>query len=301
MRFSGRSRPRPDVTVGFSSSAFTCTELQKLVYYRAPQNATEFVKNLYFPFLTCEVKVRFSRHHIFSKHNIYIQCGDTGLNRADRQNIRNASTAVNAILQLYRVGHDGSSHPDHESASSQVHQLHRKIIVFSISHDHTTVKIYGHYALMIGDKTTFHRHLINSFDLTVYDGQHRWTAYNFVRNLYADFAPTHLQRIRDAVARLPEPPTEPRVSVVDNGTETESEVQTSQVSAGAAAASRDSEGFVRPALPPRKRRMNKDKDAEIALLQQQKEESDRRHGELMELLKEQKEQNGRLMDLLSRG
>lgn len=51
-------RPRPDFTVGFSSSAFSSNEMKKLEYYRASQNPTEFAGNLYFPFLTCEVKVR---------------------------------------------------------------------------------------------------------------------------------------------------------------------------------------------------------------------------------------------------
>ena len=50
-------RSKPELTVGFPSSAFTTDDIQKLRYYRAPEKPTLFTGNLYFPFLTCEVKV----------------------------------------------------------------------------------------------------------------------------------------------------------------------------------------------------------------------------------------------------
>ena len=39
-------------------------------------------------------------------------------------------------------------------------ELDREILAFSISHDHTSVRIYGHYPVIKGDKTTFYRHPI---------------------------------------------------------------------------------------------------------------------------------------------
>lgn len=51
--------PKPDFTVGFRSSAFTDDEIEKLKYYGLPYKPTLFIEDLYFPFLVCEVKVRF--------------------------------------------------------------------------------------------------------------------------------------------------------------------------------------------------------------------------------------------------
>ncbi len=84
--------------------------------------------------------------------------------------------AVNAIVELYR-------------AVSRVMEPYQKILVFPISHDHTMVKIYGHYALIDGDKAIFCRPLIHSFDITALDGKDKETAYNFTRKLYDTFVP----------------------------------------------------------------------------------------------------------------
>lgn len=184
------------------------------------------------------------------------------------------------------------------------------------------VKIYGHYVLVGKDKSTFHRHLVRSFDITDYDGKNRWTAYNFVRKLYDHFAPIHLKRIQSAVAQLDEPPSESFMSITYS--ENDSELPDSQETASALA-SQDNEAFKKPALPPKKKWQNK--DTEIAVLQRElqrqreeakqkedqlreeskqelareKEESKQRHAELMDLLKEQKEQNKKLIDMLSKG
>jgi hypothetical protein len=50
-------------------------------------------------------------------------------------------------------------------------KLHRKILAFSISHDHRTVRIYGHYPIIDKNKTTFYRHPIKTFDFTSEDGK----------------------------------------------------------------------------------------------------------------------------------
>lgn len=50
--------PKPDLTVGFRATAFTNDEIEKLKYYRTPEKATLFIRDLYFPFLVCEAKVR---------------------------------------------------------------------------------------------------------------------------------------------------------------------------------------------------------------------------------------------------
>ena len=102
-----------------------------------------------------------------------------------------ASVAANAIVELFR-----------DPIVSRVGELHRKILVFSISHDHVNVKIHGHYACIEGDRITLHRHLIRSFDLRDQSGKEKWTTYHIVRNIYDYFAPIHLERIRGAIAQL---------------------------------------------------------------------------------------------------
>jgi hypothetical protein len=46
------------------------------------------------------------------------------------------------------------------------------------------VRIYGHYPVIDGEKTTFYRHAIHTFDFTALDGKEKWTAYKFAKNVY---------------------------------------------------------------------------------------------------------------------
>ena len=177
--------PTPDVAIGLRSSAFTSAEVQKLHSYNAPERPTAVRANLYFPFLLCEVK-----------------CAENGLSIADRQNMHSASIAVNAIFQLYR-------------AVSRQKELDRRILVFSVSHDHTSVRVYGHFAIVHGDndKPSFYRSLVRRVNLTEQEGACRWATYNIVRKVYEAFVPEHLDRIHSAVAQLPEPVAESAPSV----------------------------------------------------------------------------------------
>lgn len=159
-------------------------------------------------------------------------------------------------------------------------ELHRKILVFSVSHDHSLVNIYGHYALIKGGKFTFHRHLIRSFTIADSDGQNRWTTYNMVRKIYDHFAPIHLKRIRDAVALLG-PVPETFISIA--GTEIESESAVSQVIATSAPTSQNRDGFKKPRLPP------------SVMLQQEIERQARENGELKEQLKQDREESKKEM------
>jgi hypothetical protein len=126
---------------------------------------------MYFPFLTCEVK-----------------CGAAALDVADRQNAHSTTVAVRGVVELYK-------------AVKREKELHREILAFSISHDHRAVRIYGHYPIINGDKTTFYRHPIRTFDFL--DGIDKWTAYKFTKNVYEVWMPTHLQRICSVIDQLP--------------------------------------------------------------------------------------------------
>ncbi|KAB8360668.1 hypothetical protein FH972_024405 [Carpinus fangiana] len=170
-------RPKPDFSVGLRSTAFTAKQLDKLKPSVGDWAATSYVvatDDMYFPFLTCEVK-----------------CGNQALDIADRHNAHSASIAVQAIVQLYRL-------------VSRQHELHRKILAFSISHDNKSVSIYGHYAVVQGATTQFHRHRVRSFNFMEQDGRESWTAYRFTRNIYDIFVPIHVARIVSAVDKLPD-------------------------------------------------------------------------------------------------
>jgi hypothetical protein len=169
--------PRPDYAVGFERSAFTDRQLRKLqpyigkfVAYKSLFVATQ---EMYFPFFTCEV-----------------HC--SGLDVADRENAHSMTLAVRGMVQLFRL-------------AGREKELDQEILAFSISHSHEWVRIYGHYAMIDGAKTTFYRHKIRSFDFTELNGREKWTTYRFTKNLYDLWATNHLQRIREVIDELPLP------------------------------------------------------------------------------------------------
>lgn len=169
-------RPQPDYAVGFDRSAFTTEQLKRLGPLIGSVFDTSYfiaTYRMYFPFLTCEVK-----------------CGAAALDIADRQNAHSMTIAVRSIVELYR-------------AVKREKELDREILAFSISHDHRSVRIYGHYPVIDGDKVTFYRHSIREFSFVELDGREKWTAYKFTKNVYDVWMPTHLKRICSAVDQLP--------------------------------------------------------------------------------------------------
>ncbi|KAL8722333.1 MAG: hypothetical protein Q9225_001181 [Loekoesia sp. 1 TL-2023] len=173
-------RPQPDYSVGFGRSAFTEGQLKKLEpfvgdilfgsKYTSYFMATWY---MYFPFLTCEVK-----------------CGAAALDIADRQNAHSMTLAVRGIVELFRL-------------VKREKELHREILAFSISHDHDSVRIYGHYPIIEGNKTTFYRRPIHKFSFTALDGKEKWLTYKFTKNVYSTWMPTHLKRICSIIDKLP--------------------------------------------------------------------------------------------------
>ena len=175
--------PKPDFAVGLGSSAFTPDELQQLRTNHTDQCPSYMTADLFFPFLICEVK-----------------SANLPLAEAERQTMHSASIAVRALIELYRK-------------VSREQELDQKILVFSVAHDPSFVKIYGHYAKIDGPKLRYFRHLIRSFDFTdadvedsagVLNRKDRWTAYRFTRKVYEYFVPKHLGRIRSALSPLVE-------------------------------------------------------------------------------------------------
>ena len=125
------SRPQPDCSVGFGQSAFTDKQLEKLTPFvgEIEDNCTSYLMatwRMYFLFLTCEVK-----------------CGAAALNIAGQQNAHSMMLAVRGVVELFKL-------------MKREKELDREILAFSLSHDHRSVRIYGHYALIEEGKTTFY-------------------------------------------------------------------------------------------------------------------------------------------------
>ena len=96
---------------------------------------------MYFPFLTCEVK-----------------CGAAALDIADRQNAHSMTLAVRGIVELFR-------------AVKREDEVNQKILAFSVSHDHQSVRIYGHYPVITRKDTKYYRHPIRTFDFIELEGK----------------------------------------------------------------------------------------------------------------------------------
>ncbi|KAL8410603.1 hypothetical protein RB596_000331 [Gaeumannomyces avenae] len=172
------TRPQPDYSVGFKRETFTDDQLAKLSpfigdFISGDQSLFMATYYMYFPFLTCEVK-----------------CGAAALDVADRQNAHSMTLAVRAIVELFRaVGREG--------------EVHRQILAFSVSHDHRSVRIYGHYPVIAGKDTKYYRHPIHEFSFTALDGKDKWTAYRFTKNVYDTWMPAHFKNICSAIDQLP--------------------------------------------------------------------------------------------------
>ena len=169
-------RPQPDYSVGFRKSAFTDEQFQKISPFIGSLWDTSFFTatyRMFFPFLTGEVK-----------------CGAAALDIADRQNAHSMTLAVRGVMELFKL-------------VKREKELDREILAFSISHDHRTVRIYGHYARVEEGKTTFYRHPIREFSFTEQDGKEKWTAYKFTKSVYNTWMPTHLKRLCSAIDQIP--------------------------------------------------------------------------------------------------
>ena len=267
--------PQPDFCVGFKRSAFTPDQLKRLEPFTgnvlaATKLSSYFLATwrMYFPFFACEAK-----------------CGSGGLDIADRQNAHSMTLAVRGIIELFKL-------------VKREKELHRRVLAFSISHDDEIVRIFGHYPVIDGDKTTFYRHPIHIFGITALDGKDKWTAYKFTKNVYDVWMPTHIKRILSAIDDIPSG-VNFEVSLGDSFTSVasadEPELPDSQDMATSAPASQERE-FKTPELP----RAKKPKLQSKAMLEQEnerlreenkqeREQSNQRHRELMDLLKRQEE------------
>ena len=253
-------RPKPDLSVGFFSSAFTIAENEKLTNYTSFENLTRPTDDLCFPFLMCEVK-----------------CGNEGLDYADRQNMHSCSVAVKALLKLEQKA-------DQYREDKQFESLLGKILVYSISHDQKNSRLYGHYALVEGEKWMYYRHHIANFDI-LYKERDLLTVHNFARNVLSVYAPKLLNRLQKAIAALPVSSTL-SFSAGTMNLEDDSQQGSQQPSQG-----RDAEGFATPVLPASAlkllQQLEQQKEQQR---EQQRQENEQLRQEMKELLKQLEQQ-----------
>src|SRR5256714_414314 len=167
--------PQPDHTVAYRDLVLTDQQRRKLDIL--PEVSSFFTgrEGTCFPFFTCEVK-----------------CGKQGLDTADRANTNSMTIALRGVVELYR-------------RAGRVMDVDRRFLGFSISHDDRLIRIFGHYPEINGEKTSYYQHSIREFICGDEDGKERWTSYTFVYNLYTQFAPKHIERIKKVIDLLPEP------------------------------------------------------------------------------------------------
>ena len=169
-------KPKPDYSVGFTRSSFTEEQFSKLSPFLGNWWESTFFAATFrmcFPFLACESK-----------------SGVAAFQIADRQNAHSMTVAVRGVVELYRL-------------VKREQELHREILAFSISHDSSIIKIFGHYPVFKGKETTFFRHEIEEFSFRGFRGTQRWTAYRFTKNIYDIWMPMHLKRLCSAIDQLP--------------------------------------------------------------------------------------------------
>jgi len=253
-------RPQPDYSVGFRYTAFSDDQLKRLNLKFDKRTYFAATEEIHFPFFTCEVK-----------------CGNQALDIADRQNAHSMTVAVRGVVELYRN-------------VERAEELHRKILAFSISHDHRNVRIYAHYPEIERLDTRYYRHLIKEFSIANEDGKDRWAAHQFTRNVYDSFVPTHLNRIKSAVDQLPDPALESFQSTLS----TEDAISSQETAVKSASSSQEVGSFKKPA-PRKAGGMTTELRAMIQRLEskieQQREDTKQREERLVAQLEQQRRES----------
>ena len=172
-------RPQPDHTFGFKWSNFNEEQRAKLCIEPTQKSLYTAREDIYFPFLTGEIK-----------------CGKQGLDLADRPNAHSMACVLRGIVDLYRK----TKHAD---------DVHRRVLGFSISHDDNGARIYAHYPEIDGENTTYWRETLDDFTFGHNSGELRWKCYHFTLNVCTMFAMPFLQRLKKVIDELPTPGNEP--------------------------------------------------------------------------------------------
>lgn len=150
------------------------TKLQPLLGDPSCCSCFKATHYIFFPFLTWEVK-----------------CGATALDIANRQHSHSMTVAVKGMLEPFKL-------------AGREEEVDGNRLTFSVSHDHRTVRLYGHYSVIDGSKPTkIYHHAIHTYDITALGGKDRWTTYKFLVVLYSKSL-CLLKHIRSVIDNLPE-------------------------------------------------------------------------------------------------
>lgn len=184
--------PQPDHTVGFSSSVLVEDQEEKLIRYlsrmddedqvpRDERSHVSVLKNMWFPFLTAEVK-----------------CQALDMKKAERQNAHNMAVSMRGIVELFR-----------RVDPQKPKELDRQVLGFSISQNREKVHIHAHYPVVDGSTdpnndeqllVTYHAYRIRNIKWT--NDATKWRPYKFVMAVYKDWMPGHLKRLQSAIDAL---------------------------------------------------------------------------------------------------
>jgi hypothetical protein len=215
-----------------------------------------------------------------------IKCGNEELDYADRQNIYSYSIAVKALLKLEQK-------TDQYRKNKQFESLLGKILIYSILHDQNDARLYGHYALVEGEKWMYYRHHIGKFDIT-YKKRDLLALHNFARNVLTLYAPKLLKRLQKAIAALPVSSTL-SFSAGTMNLEDDSQQGSQQPLQG-----RDAEGFATPVFPASTQKLfdeqKEQMDKLLQQLEQQRQESKEQMQQYAEKEERQRQENQELKD-----
>ncbi len=219
-----------------------------------------------------------------------VKCGNEALEYADRQNMHSCSVAVKALLKLEQKA-------DQYREDKQFESLLGKILVYSISHDQKDARLYGHYALVEGEKWTYYRHHIRHFDIA-HEERDLLALHNFARNVLTVYAPQLLKRLQKATAALPVSSTL-SFSAGTMNLEDDSQQGSQQPSQG-----RDAEGFATPVLPASTHKLfdeqKEQMDKLLQQLEQQRKDNKEQMDKLLQQLEQQRKDNKEQMDELKK-
>ncbi|KAI9046167.1 uncharacterized protein KD926_004005 [Aspergillus affinis] len=168
--------PQPDYALGFSATAFTREQLDRLAPFLGSDKETSAFKGtqgMLFPFLAVQLK-----------------SANGSLETAIRQNSHTMARALRGVIELFKM-------------VGRQDELHRSALGVFIIHNHCEVEIYVNFARIENGQATYHYELLEGFSFTWEEGRNRWSSYKFVMAFYENWVPMHLERLRSAIDDLP--------------------------------------------------------------------------------------------------
>ncbi|OKL55239.1 hypothetical protein UA08_09490 [Talaromyces atroroseus] len=156
-------KPQPDHARGLKWSTFSESQRRKLGIKPDEKSLYAVREDMYFPYLTAEIK-----------------CGNQALEFADRQNMHSMCVALRAVVSLAQ-------------AAGRLEEVHQRLLGFSISHELEVVRIYGYYPEIGDDGIKYFRWPVKQFNL--WTEADKWTCYRFVEKVDRVFLPIHIDRL----------------------------------------------------------------------------------------------------------